>query len=828
MKFIDTHYIPIEALDKSYNYYLVILSIIIAILSTFTAFGTTERIQSNSDHLEQTLWLIFGASSMGIGIWAMHFIGSLALQLAIPVSYNLSITLISVIPAILASSVVLWLMSRAEYSLKNLLFSGILMGAGIGTMHYTGMAAMELNAHMLYSPAIFVLSLVVAVILATIALNIQYQAVQNKKYLFVSKKQTLSAVIMGFAVSGMHYTAMYAVEFVPTHKASQLITGVDATGLSIIISVVVLLILALALIVPHLLRYKQMVRKLQHNEENLKIAAIAFQTHEAILVTDAETNIIRINKAFTRITGYTEADIIGKTPKILNSGEQSPAFYTKYWDQIIHDGKWSGEIWNKHKNGNIYPEWQTVSAVYDDEGKVTHYISFFSDITEFKLAEKEIESLAFYDALTGLPNRRLLHERMEHELKMAERYTRAGIVFFLDLDGFKYINDSLGHSVGDSILIEAASRLQSLLRNTDTAVRLGGDEFIILTSPQDGLHNDLLAQSQVVAKKIIHEFNKPFLVSEHELFITASIGIALYTGIDETVDILLKRADAAMYQAKKAGRNTFKFYQESMQEVIDARVHMERHLRGAVANNEFTLQYQPQVSASNEIVGAEALIRWQNSELGFVSPVDFIPVSEETGVIIPISYWIVKTVCIQIKEWEEQGVYIPHIAINISAKQFHQPDFASNILSIVKEQNITPDKIVLEITESVFLGNIEEAIEKMNALKERGFKFSIDDFGTGYSSLTYLKRLPFDQLKIDQSFVRGLDDNKADAAIVKAIVVMAKSMSLNLIAEGVETDRHLAYLSGYGCHYYQGYYFSRPLTAEKMVDYVKNHSKFSL
>lgn len=572
-------------------------------------------------------------------------------------------------------------------------------------------------------------------------------------------------------------------------------------------------------------RFRKINRELQDNKENQSIASIAFQTQEAIMVIDTDAKIIRINQAFTKILGFTEADVLGKTPHMLKTEGHDTIFFENFWNIVNTEGKSGGEIWNKRKNGEVFPSWQTISTVHDEQKNITHYISFLSDISDFKSAEKKIEKLAFYDELTGLPNRRLLHERLEHELKIAERYGRVGILFFLDLDNFKHINDSLGHSAGDFILLEAAKRLQSLLRNTDTAVRLGGDEFIILTSPQDGMHADLLEQSQVIAKKIINEFNKPFLVSDHELFITTSIGIVLYTGMDESVDILLKRADTAMYQAKEAGRNTFQFYQESMQEVADARLHMERHLRNAVANNEFSLYYQPQLSASNEIVGAEALIRWNNAELGKVSPVGFIPVAEETGIIISIGQWVIETVCEQIKDWELQGIYIPHIAINISAKQFHQDDFVSNLIYTVYGQNIAPNKILLEITEGVFLGNIEEAIDKMNVLKQNGFSFAIDDFGTGYSSLTYLKRLPFDQLKVDQSFVRGLIDNKADAAIVRAIVVMAKSMSLNLIAEGVETDKHLAYLSGYGCHYYQGYYFSKPLTSKKMGDYIKNHNQ---
>ena len=822
MNFIDPKLLPLTILDKSYNPYLVALSIIIAIISAFTSFGSLERIQASQGRLQQTLWVIFGAVSMGIGIWSMHFIGSLALILPISVSYNLNITLLSVIPAILASTVVLWLMDQTEFNLKRLLFCGVLLGSGIGTMHYTGMAAMELNASMIYLESIFILSIVVAIILATIALKINFEATHIDKYQFINIKQSISALVMGGAVSGMHYTAMQAVIFIPVENLNSFSKSINASVLSGIIAVVVLLLLVVALLVPHMLRFKQIVNTLQKNEEDLKIAAIAFQTHEAILVTDADSKIIRINKAFTRIMGYSESDVLGKTPKILSSGKQDHFFYKNFWNTIINEGKWSGEIWNRRKNGEIFPEWQTVTAVKDKQDKITHYISFFSDITEFKLAEKEIEKLAFYDPLTDLPNRRLLHERLEHELNIAKRYQRAGILFFLDLDHFKHINDSLGHSVGDQLLIQTAKRLQTLLRETDTAVRIGGDEFIILVSAQDGIHSDLLEQSSIIAEKIIDAINTPYLIGEHELFISTSIGITLYSGIDETVEILLKRADTAMYQAKDAGRNTFRFYQQSMQEAADSRLLIEKNLRVAISKNEICLHYQPQLSDDNKLIGAEALIRWQHPELGMISPIEFIPIAEETGLIIPIGKWIVETVCKQINSWDNQELHIPHIAINISAKQFHQADFVSMLVHTVFEHHIKPGRVMLEITEGVFLGNLEEAVDKMNALKQSGFTFAIDDFGTGYSSLTYLKRLPFDQLKIDQSFVRGLINNTTDAAIVKAIIVMAKSMNLNLIAEGVETEEHLSYLSDFGCHEYQGYYFSKPLAVEQLSEYIKD------
>lgn len=821
MYFINSSILPLVTFDKNYDLFLVFLSIIIAIVSAFTAFGFSERIHACSNPIHKFLWVFFGAFTMGIGIWAMHFIGSLALELPVPVFYNVKITMLSVLPAMLASSAVLWLMNKEAFKLKKLLICGLVLGVGIGAMHYIGMSAMVLNAKMLHIKSFFILSIVVAVILATISLKIKFEASLQDKYQFINKQQAISSIVMGLATSSMHYIAMHAVVFVPIKNLNHSEIGIDSTTLVGIVSMVVFLVLLVALIVPHMLRFKQMVQALEKNEEELKIAAISFQTHEAIMVTGEDKKIIRINDAFTRIMGYSEIEVLGKNPKFLNSGKQDEAFYEKFWNAIHGEGKWNGEIWNRRKNGEVFPAWQTVSVVTDNRGGTTHYISFLSDITEFKLAEKEIEKLAFYDSLTELPNRRLLHERLEQELNNAIRYQRAGVLLFLDLDRFKQINDALGHAVGDKLLIETARRLQSLLRVTDTAVRLGGDEFVILISAQDGIQNDLLEQASVIAEKIINEISSPFLIDGHELYISTSIGITLYTGIDETVELLLKRADTAMYQAKEAGRDTFRFYQQSIQEAADTKLQIERNLRIAISKNELSLHYQPQISNHNKLVGVEALIRWTNPDLGSISPVEFIPIAEESGLIVPIGQWIIEEVCIQINKWEQQGIDIPHVAINISAKQFHHVDFVSMLVHTVFENMISPERIILEITESVFLGELEEVIDKMNALKEKGFSFSVDDFGTGYSSLTYLKRLPFDQLKIDQAFVRDMVNQPSDVAIVKAIIIMAKGLGLNLIAEGVETDEHLAYLSNFGCNNYQGYYFSRPLTADKLSEYVK-------
>ncbi len=819
MEFFYEQLVSQPIFHQNYNPYLVILSVIIAIISAFAAFTISERISASKSKNQQLLWTLFGASTMGAGIWAMHFVGLLALILPIPVSYNLGMTLISMLPTIFASSVVLWLKNQSTLSFNRLWFCGVLLGSGLGTMHYLGMMAMEIDAGMYHIKSIVMLSLVLAILLSTLALKIHAEVSHSLIHSFFDKKQIYSAVVMGLAISSMHYTAMEATVFtqISSHNLPEI--AIDTSLLAMMISIVMILSLLLAIMTPLMLRYRQLSEELSKNEEMLRIIATAFQAHEAILITNVNAHIIRVNDAFTHITGFTEAEVLGKNPRLLSSGKHDAIFYKNIWSSIVTLGKWSGEIWNRRKNGEIFPEWQTISAVRDPTGIITHYVSFFSDITDFKKSKQEVEKLAFYDSLTNLPNRRLLYERLKHELSIAKKYQHIGALLFIDLDRFKNINDSLGHSVGDSLLIAVAQRLQALLADNATAIRLGGDEFIILIAAQNETANSLTYHAQTVAENIIEKITMPYLIANHDLYISPSIGITLYADDDDCVDLILKRGDTAMYHAKDAGRNTYRFYQHRMQEQADARLTLEKNLRRAIEKQELSVHYQPQSSLTGKIIGAEALIRWHQPELGMIAPIEFIAIAEETGLIVEIGCWIIQAVCQQMNKWDLQGMFVPHIAINISPKQFHQADFVSVVIRIIAAHQIKPNRILLEITEGVFLKNIEEAISKMNVLKMYGFSFSIDDFGTGYSSLSYLKRLPFDQLKIDQSFTNDLINNSSGAAIVQAIIVMAEGLGLNLIAEGVETHQQLNCLSDYGCHFFQGYYFSKALPPDQFVDY---------
>ena len=551
-------------------------------------------------------------------------------------------------------------------------------------------------------------------------------------------------------------------------------------------------------------------------EEQLRIAAATFETHEAILITDANSNIIRVNQAFQDITGYSSEDVLGKNPRILSSGRQDKAFYAEMWQQLLNNGSWSGEMWDKRKSGQIYPKWLTISAVKDEHGKTTEYVAIFSDISARKQAEEEIHNLAFYDALTMLPNRRLLLDRFRSALSVSARSHQFGAVLFLDMDRFKTLNDTLGHDYGDLLLVDVAKRIQSCVREVDTVARLGGDEFVILLEEVDAGAEDASQKVALIAEKIRAALAAPYQIKKHEHHSSPSIGVCLYRGNTESVDLLLQHADLAMYQAKESGRNTVRFFDPAMQHAVETRAALEADLRRAIPNLELRLYYQLQVDNEHRPLGAEALVRWIHPLRGMVSPVQFIPIAEESSLILEVGHWVLDTACRQLAQWSKREQTRDLVlAVNVSAQQFSRHDFVENVAAVVRLHQVDTTRLKLELTESVVLTDVADIVAKMHALKALGIQLSLDDFGTGYSSLSYLKQLPLDQLKVDQSFVRDIATDPNDAVMVQTIIGMAKNFRLNVIAEGVETSAQLDFLKQNGCMAYQGYLFAKPMPIEE-------------
>lgn len=565
------------------------------------------------------------------------------------------------------------------------------------------------------------------------------------------------------------------------------------------------------------------ITELKKTELNNRIAATIFEAQEGMMVAGVDGLILNVNLAFTKITGYLPEELIGKNPRILSSGRHDKSFYAVMWESLKRLGYWEGEIWNKRKNGEVYPEHLCITAVKNNEGLIKNYVATLTDITMSREAANEIQHLAFYDTLTHLPNRRLLLDRLKLALASSARTGKYGAILFLDLDNFKILNDTLGHDTGDILLQAVADRLESCVREGDTVARQGGDEFIIMLENLSDQMLDAAAQTEAVGKKILNELNRPYQLDLHEYRNTPSIGATIFSGHNNSIDELFKQSDIAMYQAKKAGRNTLRFFDPAMQEVINERMQMEDELRVAIANRQFELFYQMQVDSSGLALGAEALIRWKHPERGLISPVQFITLAEEIGLILPIGQWVLETACAQLAVWQENELTRNlTISVNVSARQFHEENFVDLIRHNVLHHAINPAKLKLEPTESILLEDMEDAVATMIALKEIGVQFSLDDFGTGFSSLQYLKILPLNQLKIDQSFVKDLVSGANDQVIVRTIIAMAHSLNLEVIAEGVETKEQLQILQQNGCNHFQGYLFGKPMPIEQFEQALRH------
>ncbi|MGV2291764.1 EAL domain-containing protein [Trinickia sp. YCB016] len=554
-----------------------------------------------------------------------------------------------------------------------------------------------------------------------------------------------------------------------------------------------------------------MTRELREHEAELRIAAVAFDSLEPMMVTDAAAKILRVNSAFTECTGYAPDEIIGETPNILNSGRHNAVFFREMWETIQRDGGWQGEIWDRRKNGDIYPKWLTISEVRGEDGVVSHYVSTHHDITERKIAEDRIKELAFFDALTRLPNRTLLMDRLKQAITSSARSEACGALLFIDLDHFKTLNDTLGHDKGDLLLQQVAQRLAASVQENDTVARVGGDEFVVVLGSLSENRQEAARQTEALGERIIAALGNPYQLDDIEYRTTASIGATVFRGHQASMDELLKQADLAMYKSKERGRNAMCFFDPDMQKVVVERAALEAGLRNAIEEDQFLLHYQAQVDG-DRVTGVEALVRWQHPQRGIVPPAEFIPLAEETGLILPLGYRVLDIACNQLARWSARPD-MAHltIAVNVSAQQFREPDFVDKVLAVIDQTGARPDRLKLELTESVLVDNMRDIAEKMGALKATGVVFSLDDFGIGYSSLSYLKLLPLDQLKIDRSFVRDVLVDPNDAAIARTIVALAQSLGLGVLAEGVETEAQRDFLAAAGCRAYQGYYFCRPL-----------------
>jgi len=687
-------------MTATYNYWLVGVSLLVAVLASYTALDLAARIRASQGQVAR-VWLVGGACSMGIGIWSMHFIGMLAFSLPIPLGYDVAMTLLSMVIAAVVSGLALFVVSRDALSVRDVVAGGVLMGLGICAMHYTGMAALETQPAITYDPLLFGISVAIAIGAAFAAVWIAFALRGASEWLRLARLG--SSIVMGLAITGMHYTGMAAAHF---HPDTICLTGpvVDNSWLAAAVAGATLVILSITL---------------------------------GLSVIDSR--------------------MASKTAKMAAS---------------------------------------------------------------LRVANDELQRLALHDPLTGLPNRLLLEDRIAQAIAHADRGKLQCAVVFIDLDRFKTVNDSLGHFVGDELLRAVASRLQAIVRSEDTVSRLGGDEFAMLLRVIARL-DDAVG----VAAKILETLREPFRIHGHELYLTPSVGISVFPLHADSAQTLIMRADAAMYSAKKAGRNNFQVFTAEMSTFFPERLLLENDLRRAVGRGEFELHYQPKVDVgTGRVVGMEALIRWRRPDKGLVPPQEFIPLAEETGLIVAIGKWVIENACAQNKAWQDAGMPHMRVAVNISGLQFRQKDLLETISRALGKSGLAASCLEIEITESIVMQNASEAVVTLEKLSAMGIHVSIDDFGTGYSSLGYLKRFRIDKLKIDRSFIRDISSDLDDAAIVRATIGLAHNLRLKVVAEGVETADQLAFLRSLGCDEYQGYFKSRPVTAGEFERIVRGET----
>ena len=960
----DYNVITVGALITAYDPILVFLSILIAILSSFSAFGMVEQnlsTRQSSQSSQKIAWNLFAASVMAIGIWAMSFIGMLALKPTTPVSYDVPTIILSVLPVICACSIVMCLITMQTFNYFRLLAAGLLLASAISLMHYINITAIRSNTVIFHDAGLVYLASFIAVALAIVALKIQHQAIHQSQYKFITKKHIVSAVVMGLAFSGMYYTAITALQFIP-QAPHKIIDGVAPNTLALVITMMILLLILPTIIIPYFLRYKQLIntvnedagrlhammdtsqdaliqmnakgnivgwsaqaqgifgwtnkqavgqelanliipiplraphkKGLEHfmatgegpilnkiievealhqdghnipieltisfikltdgfefnalardiskrkkaqkalvianeklafqNQEKdkraneLTLAASVF-THalEGIVITNAANRVIDVNKKFTDITGYSREEVVGQAPRFFQADRHPPEFYSAMWQIIKSSGQWAGEILSRRKNGEKYVVGITISAVKDAVGKVSHYVALFSDITLQRDHQCQLEEMAHFDALTKLPNRALFADRLNQAMLQCQRRHNSLAVIFMDLDGFKDINDTYGHAVGDELLIIVSHRMSDTLREVDTLARIGGDEFVAVL-------NDLINAEdyKMALERLLRAASDPISVGDAILKVSVSIGVAIYPQDDADADILIRHADQAMYIAKKAGKNCYHLFDRALDNAVNLKLENISNISAALNKHEFILYYQPKVNMSmGEVVGVEALIRWQHPVRGLVPPLDFLPLIENHAISLEIGEWVIDAALSQISQWQSIGIALP-ISVNISAYQLQQTDFVERLAKLLAaHSDVSPHLLELEILETSAFSDINYVIATMKACIALGVQFALDDFGTGYSSLTYLRRLPANLIKIDQTFIRDMLIDADDLAIVLAVVSLAKAFQLEVIAEGVETVEHGTALLQLGCNKAQGYGIARPMPASDVPTWLSS------
>ncbi|MFV8572023.1 EAL domain-containing protein [Marinobacter sp. SBS5] len=826
------------AITGHYSLTLVTLSVLIAIFAAFASVSHVDLMRATSTSSVAQRWHITGSVAMGIGVWTMHFLGMVAFQLPIDVYFEPLTTAASIFPAIFSGYVALKVLKEEKPSGFTIVRGGALLGFGIGVMHYVGMGGMLVDAKMLYQPGFFALSILSAFIIASLALTVprafttlqdRFQTGKLKIYI----KLTIAS-LMGLAISSLHYVAMAATIFLPQEgpmppMPNYVIDDTVIATLAVIASIFILAVSTITVVFrSRILASENWAEQTEHEARQLEnrfqrlVSRLPGAVYQFQLDTDGGMRVPYASDAIRTLHGVDPDDVKDSADRIfqlvhpddmkgLMASIQNSAQNMSVWSHEYRVCLDDGERWLR---GNSIPERQ-------DDGSII-WSGFMTDVSDKKLAEARIHQLAFYDELTGLPNRRLFTDRMRQALAASARHQEYGALLYMDLDDFKSLNDTLGHSFGDTLLQSLAGIIAQNFRETDTVARLGGDEFVVIINDLGTSEDAATQNANHMAENLLKVFNKPIDLKNHQYKCEASIGIALFKGTGQSQEELLRRADTAMYEAKSAGRGVIRFHDPHVQSILAKRFRLESELRHAIEREELSLAYQKQIGPDGRCEGVEALLRWHHPEQGAISPSDFIPIAESNGLIIPLGQWVLSTACHQLALWQsEPETQHMRVSVNVSSKQFHRPDFVDSIVETLQQSKASPNGLCIEVTESMVLDDLDDALLKMTALRAHGVRISMDDFGTGYSSMAYLSRLPFDEVKIDKSFVRLADDraNGNEWIIIETIITMAHKLKMQVVAEGIETLQQHTLLAAMGCDYFQGFYFSRPVSLETL-----NHS----
>lgn len=803
--------------QEGYRAGMLLLAYVVACLGAYAGLSVGERVRVATSVRRRWAWLAVGATIMGVGIWSMHFTAMLAMHLPFQITHDPSIVVVSLLPAILGSFYALHTLAERQFLHFRYILAGTLLGLGVGVMHYTGMASLRMPAQLYYDPWLFLFSAAAAIGLGIAAMYVSRLCYQLPFTRSSRIRSVPVAMVVILAVSGIHFVALSATYFISSETLPTY-SGLTHEGWLIYAVSAGAILAALASLGAVLVDRRLQQSERERHMSRRQLMEVIGSMRDGVLVLDKKALVLMYNRAFIKLTGYTDEELATQPATRIEYALGARELNWHVQEYLLEHDSWQGEIQALHRSGKSFPARLTISRVDYSQHEPSHYVVTLSDISEQKAAQAKIHHLAYNDSLTDLPNRRSLHQRLQVCQQQSEKTASHVMLMLLDIDKFKALNDALGQAMGDRLLRCLAERLQRHVPQADDLARLDGNEFALILI---GLPTDIEVATRLAKKRanmILNDISTTYDLGGQSYTCRVSAGVHVFRGQPTGVDELLKKASMALFQAKQAGDHVPCLFDPDMERRLDERIQLEADLRCAIDSDQLRLYLQPQVDDCGEVVGAEGLVRWRHPVRGLVSPAAFIPLAEETGLIVPLGQWVMDRASQLLAEWAQHpSLCKAHLSINVSVREFQQLDFVDTVLDALARHGAPATQLTLELTETLLLANVEDVIDKMSRLKAHGVSFALDDFGTGYSSLAYLKRLPLDVLKIDVAFVCDLPANANAVTIARTIIALAESLNLKVVAEGVETTAQHQVLEQLGCRHYQGYLFGRPQPAEALL-----------